>query len=86
MVELALMRGGGTTSRVRTCCIAKRHLERQHAGEEAAAAGGEASTGINVVDNGVTRPLDLNALRALIVSASTASALRLTLTRSSPRR
>ncbi|KVD45491.1 ribonucleotide-diphosphate reductase subunit alpha [Burkholderia sp. MSMB1072] len=69
-VELALMRGGEhNVARAYVLYREKRHLERQHAGEEAAAAGGESTTGINVVDNGVTRPLDLNALRALIVSA-----------------
>ena len=68
-VELALMRGGEhNVARAYVLYREKRHLERQHAGEEVAAVetGGGA---INVVDNGVTRPLDLNALRALIVSA-----------------
>lgn len=68
-VELALMRGGEhNVARAYVLYREKRHLERQHAGEETAAVR-ETTGGINVVDNGVTRPLDMNALRALIVSA-----------------
>jgi ribonucleoside-diphosphate reductase alpha chain len=67
-VELALMRGGEhNVARAYVLYREKRHLERQISGEEAALV--SASGGINVVDNGVARPLDMNALRALIVSA-----------------
>ena len=68
-VELALMRGGEhNVARAYVLYREKRHLERQHTGEEAPVVT-EAAGGINVVDNGVTRPLDINALRALVVSA-----------------
>lgn len=68
-VELALMRGGEhNVARAYVLYREKRHLERQHTGEEAPVVT-EAAGGINVVDNGVTRPLDMNALRALVVSA-----------------
>ncbi|KVN14392.1 MULTISPECIES: ribonucleoside-diphosphate reductase subunit alpha [unclassified Burkholderia] len=68
-VELALMRGGEhNVARAYVLYREKRHLERVHAGE-AAAVESSAAGGINVTDNGVTRALDLNALRALIVSA-----------------
>ncbi|WP_179404892.1 ribonucleoside-diphosphate reductase subunit alpha [Burkholderia guangdongensis] len=66
-VELALMRGGEhNVARAYVLYREKRHLERQTTGEAAAAG---TAGGINVVDGGVTRPLDLNALRGLIVSA-----------------
>ncbi|MFX1673328.1 ribonucleoside-diphosphate reductase subunit alpha [Paraburkholderia sp. A2WS-5] len=64
-VELALMRGGEhNVARAYVLYREKRNQERAHAPEAAAAA-----PGINVTDNGVTRPLDMHALRALIVSA-----------------
>jgi ribonucleoside-diphosphate reductase alpha chain len=64
-VELALMRGGEhNVARAYVLYREKRNQERGH-GQEAAAP----SAGLNVVDNGVTRPLDLPALRALIESA-----------------
>jgi ribonucleoside-diphosphate reductase alpha chain len=85
-VELALMRGGEHNVARAYVLYREAHLERQHAGEEAAAAGAESNTGINVTDNGVTRPLDMNALRALIVSACDGLGTASTPSRSSPRR
>jgi ribonucleoside-diphosphate reductase alpha chain len=65
-VELALMRGGEhNVARAYVLYREKRNQERAHAPETAASA----APGINVMDNGVTRPLDMNALRALIVSS-----------------
>jgi len=65
-VELALMRGGEhNVARAYVLYREKRNQERAQAPETAAPA----APGINVTDNGVTRPLDMNALRALIVSA-----------------
>ncbi|WP_323121524.1 ribonucleoside-diphosphate reductase subunit alpha [Burkholderia alba] len=65
-VELALMRGGEhNVARAYVLYREKRHLERSHEADAPA----EAASGINVTDNGVIRPLDLNALRGLIVSA-----------------
>ena len=65
-VELALMRGGEhNVARAYVLYREKRNQERGHAPEESLAP----SAGLNVVDNGVTRPLDLPALRALIASA-----------------
>ncbi|QGZ55611.1 ribonucleoside-diphosphate reductase subunit alpha [Paraburkholderia acidiphila] len=65
-VELALMRGGEhNVARAYVLYREKRNQERAHAPETAAPA----SPGINVTDNGVTRPLDMQALRALIVSS-----------------
>lgn len=65
-VELALMRGGEhNVARAYVLYREKRNQERAHAPESAAPA----APGINVTDNGVTRPLDMQALRALIVSA-----------------
>jgi ribonucleoside-diphosphate reductase alpha chain len=64
-VELALMRGGEhNVARAYVLYREKRHQERSQAQE---AQVGEA--GLNVTDNGVTRPLDLPALHALIESA-----------------
>ncbi|CAB3641689.1 ribonucleoside-diphosphate reductase subunit alpha [Trinickia soli] len=65
-VELALMRGGEhNVARAYVLYREKRTQERGHAQEEAAAP----SSGLNVVDNGITRPLDLQALNGLIASA-----------------
>ncbi|MFC5432003.1 ribonucleoside-diphosphate reductase subunit alpha [Paraburkholderia denitrificans] len=65
-VELALMRGGEhNVARAYVLYREKRNQERGHALETQAAA----APGLNVTDNGVTRPLDMGALRALIVSA-----------------
>ncbi|PLZ01626.1 ribonucleoside-diphosphate reductase subunit alpha [Burkholderia sp. WAC0059] len=64
--ELALMRGGEhNVARAYVLYREKRNQERGHAQDAAAPA----APGLNVTDNGVTRPLDLDALRALIVSA-----------------
>ena len=64
-VELALMRGGEhNVARAYVLYREKRTQERSHAPE--AAAG---SAGLNVVDGGVTRPLDMAALRGIIESA-----------------
>ncbi len=66
-VELALMRTGEhNVARAYVLYREKRHLERSHVAEAPAP---DTSSGLNVIDNGVSRPLDLNALRALIVSA-----------------
>ncbi|MCP3727171.1 ribonucleoside-diphosphate reductase subunit alpha [Paraburkholderia sp. CNPSo 3272] len=65
-VELALMRGGEhNVARAYVLYREKRNQERAHAPETAASA----APGINVTDNGVTRPLDMQALRALIASS-----------------
>jgi ribonucleoside-diphosphate reductase alpha chain len=67
-VELALMRGGEhNVARAYVLYREKRTQERGHAHEEAGAP-----SGLNVVDNGVTRPLDMKALKALIESACAA--------------
>ena len=64
-VELALMRGGEhNIARAYVLYREKRNQERAHAHEEEAAD----APGLNVVDNGVTRPLDMKALTALIES------------------
>ncbi|WP_199543804.1 ribonucleoside-diphosphate reductase subunit alpha [Paraburkholderia kururiensis] len=66
-VELALMRGGEhNVARAYVLYREKRNQERGHAQDTGAAQG---APGLTVIDNGVTLPLDLNALRALIVSA-----------------
>ncbi|MCX5544565.1 ribonucleoside-diphosphate reductase subunit alpha [Paraburkholderia sp. CNPSo 3076] len=65
-VELALMRGGEhNVARAYVLYREKRNQERAQAPETAASA----APGINVTDNGVTRPLDMQALRALIASS-----------------
>ncbi|MEX3979699.1 ribonucleoside-diphosphate reductase subunit alpha [Paraburkholderia sp. EG287A] len=65
-VELALMRGGEhNVARAYVLYREKRNQERANAPETAAPA----APGINVTDNGVTRPLDMQALRALIDSS-----------------
>lgn len=64
-VELALMRGGEhNVARAYVLYREKRTQERAHAPEVQANA-----LGINVIDGGISHPLDLNALKALIVSA-----------------
>jgi len=65
-VELALMRGGEhNVARAYVLYREKRNQERGHEQEVAATP----SSGLNVVDNGIARPLDLQALHALIASA-----------------
>jgi ribonucleoside-diphosphate reductase alpha chain len=64
-VELALMRGG--EHNVARAYVLYREKRSQERSQSAEAQPGEA--GLNVTDNGVTRPLDLPALRALIESA-----------------
>jgi ribonucleoside-diphosphate reductase alpha chain len=65
-VELALMRGGEhNVARAYVLYREKRNQERGHAPEAEAAP----TAGLSVIDNGIARPLDLNLLRGLIVSA-----------------
>ncbi|MCX4165592.1 MULTISPECIES: ribonucleoside-diphosphate reductase subunit alpha [Paraburkholderia] len=65
-VELALMRGGEhNVARAYVLYREKRNQERGVAHEATDAA----APGLNVVDNGITRPLDLQALHSLIESA-----------------
>ncbi|QYD69545.1 ribonucleoside-diphosphate reductase subunit alpha [Paraburkholderia edwinii] len=64
-VELALMRGG--EHNVARAYVLYREKRSQERSQSAEAQPGEA--GLNVTDNGVTRPLDLPALRGLIESA-----------------
>ncbi|RQH01077.1 ribonucleoside-diphosphate reductase subunit alpha [Paraburkholderia dinghuensis] len=65
-VELALMRGGEhNVARAYVLYREKRNQERSHAQEEQAPP----AASLNVTDNGVTRPLDMHALHALIESA-----------------
>ncbi|WP_414443861.1 ribonucleoside-diphosphate reductase subunit alpha [Burkholderia sp. 22PA0106] len=67
-VELALMRGGEhNVARAYVLYREKRHLERAHADAPVDAPAG--TTGLNVTDKGVTRPLDLADLRALVGAA-----------------
>ncbi|SAL40835.1 ribonucleoside-diphosphate reductase subunit alpha [Caballeronia humi] len=64
-VELALMRGGEhNVARAYVLYREKRTQERAHAPEVKANA-----LGINVIDGGISRPLDLDALKARIVEA-----------------
>ncbi|SAL19046.1 ribonucleoside-diphosphate reductase, alpha subunit [Caballeronia terrestris] len=64
-VELALMRGGEhNVARAYVLYREKRTQERAHAPEVKANA-----LGINVIDGGISRPLDLDALKARIIEA-----------------
>ncbi|GLU30831.1 ribonucleoside-diphosphate reductase subunit alpha [Trinickia caryophylli] len=64
-VELALMRGGEhNVARAYVLYREKRTQERAHAPEQAAG-----TSGLNVVDNGIARPLDMSALTGVIESA-----------------
>ncbi|BFG74653.1 ribonucleoside-diphosphate reductase subunit alpha [Paraburkholderia terrae] len=64
-VELALMRTGEhNVARAYVLYREKRSQERSHEPEVAAGA-----SGLNVTDNGITRPLDMAALRGIIESA-----------------
>ncbi|KMQ80133.1 Ribonucleotide reductase of class Ia (aerobic), alpha subunit [Candidatus Burkholderia pumila] len=65
-VELALMRGG--EHNVARAYVLYREKRTQQRTKESTSAANEGGI-INVTDNGVTRPLDLEALKALIVSA-----------------
>ncbi|GAB3627221.1 ribonucleotide-diphosphate reductase subunit alpha [Pandoraea terrae] len=68
-VELALMRAGEhNTARAYVLYREKRSQERAHA-VEAASAAQPAAPGLHVTDAGVTRPLDMQALRNVIQSA-----------------
>jgi len=64
-VELALMRTG--EHNVARAYVLYREKRTQERGHEAEAPAG--ASGLNVTDNGVTRPLDLAALRGIIESA-----------------
>ncbi|WP_153101402.1 ribonucleoside-diphosphate reductase subunit alpha [Paraburkholderia hayleyella] len=64
-VELALMRGG--EHNVARAYVLYREKRSQARGHEPEATAG--APGLNVVDGGVTRPLDLGALRGIIESA-----------------
>ncbi|MPW15948.1 ribonucleoside-diphosphate reductase subunit alpha [Paraburkholderia sp. CNPSo 3157] len=64
-VELALMRTG--EHNVARAYVLYREKRTQERGHEAEAPAG--TSGLNVTDNGITRPLDLPALRGLIESA-----------------
>ncbi|MFM0326284.1 ribonucleoside-diphosphate reductase subunit alpha [Caballeronia glebae] len=68
-VELALMRGGEhNVARAYVLYREKRTQQRSQEGAQAQNAQPHEGA-INVTDNGVTRPLDLDALKSLIVSA-----------------
>ena len=63
-VELALMRGGEhEVARAYVLYREKRSQERAHEKKEKAQT---ESVGINVIDNGVTRPLDIARLTELV--------------------
>ena len=64
-VELALMRGG--EHNVARAYVLYREKRTQARGHDEQVAGG--TPGLNVTDNGVTRPLDMAALRGIIESA-----------------
>ncbi|MEC5404785.1 ribonucleoside-diphosphate reductase subunit alpha [Paraburkholderia sp. MPAMCS5] len=64
-VELALMRGG--EHNVARAYVLYREKRTQARGHDEQAAG--SAPGLNVTDNGVTRPLDMAALRGIIESA-----------------
>ncbi|MGV2293125.1 ribonucleoside-diphosphate reductase subunit alpha [Trinickia sp. YCB016] len=63
-VELALMRGGEHNVARAYVLYREKRTQERHAEEESAP-----SSGLNVVDNGITRPLDMKALTGLIESA-----------------
>ncbi|MDU0810679.1 MAG: ribonucleoside-diphosphate reductase subunit alpha [Burkholderia sp.] len=70
-VELALMRSGEhNVARAYVLYREKRNIERKNTGEkEVAVEKIGNSDGINVINNGVICPLNLNALRSLVLSA-----------------
>src|SRR5437899_2867005 len=68
-VELALMRGGEhEVARAYVLYREKRSQERAHEKKEKGAKGGEIAV-INVIDNGIKRPLDLARLTELVKTA-----------------
>src|SRR5690349_9022568 len=68
-VELALMRGGEHNV-ARAYVLYREKRTQQRSQERTQAQNAQSHEGaINVTDNGVTRPLDMEALKALIVSA-----------------
>ncbi len=68
-VELALMRGGEHNV-ARAYVLYREKRTQQRSQERAQAQSAQSHEGvINVTDNGITRPLDMEALKALIVSA-----------------
>ncbi|WP_277186991.1 ribonucleoside-diphosphate reductase subunit alpha [Caballeronia sp. BR00000012568055] len=69
-VELALMRGGEHNV-ARAYVLYREKRTQQRSQERAAGQSAQSHEGgiINVTDNGVTSPLDMDALKALIVSA-----------------
>ncbi|MGF6635798.1 ribonucleoside-diphosphate reductase subunit alpha [Paraburkholderia sp. 35.1] len=69
-VELALMRGGEhNVARAYVLYREKRNQARAHDAHEGQAAEGASTPGLNVTDNGITRALDMAALRGIIESA-----------------
>ncbi|SAL87062.1 ribonucleoside-diphosphate reductase, alpha subunit [Caballeronia arvi] len=69
-VELALMRGGEhNVARAYVLYREKRTQQRTQERSAAQNAQGQEGGVINVTDNGITLPLDMDALKALIVSA-----------------
>lgn len=69
-VELALMRAGEhNVARAYVLYREKRAQERAQAGEKTGAGEGAQHVGIQVTDNGVTRALDMQALRNVVTSA-----------------
>jgi ribonucleoside-diphosphate reductase alpha chain len=69
-VELALMRGGEhNVARAYVLYREKRTQQRSQERTDAQGAQSHEGGAINVTDNGITRPLDMDALKALIVSA-----------------
>ncbi|KAA6131146.1 ribonucleoside-diphosphate reductase subunit alpha [Cupriavidus cauae] len=69
-VELALMRSGEhEVARAYVLYREKRNQERSHANAQAVARVQQGGVSFNVTDGGVTRPLDLVALHALIDTA-----------------
>ncbi|MGF6370125.1 ribonucleoside-diphosphate reductase alpha chain [Paraburkholderia sp. RAU6.4a] len=69
-VELALMRGGEhNVARAYVLYREKRNQARAHDAHEGQTAEGASTPGLNVTDNGITRALDMAALRGIIESA-----------------
>ncbi|MBB5466283.1 ribonucleoside-diphosphate reductase alpha chain [Paraburkholderia sp. Clong3] len=69
-VELALMRGGEhNVARAYVLYREKRNQVRAHDAHEGQTAESASTPDLNVTDNGITRPLDMAALRGIIESA-----------------